>query len=521
MAQILVIDDELFYRELVSDILTKAGHEVMKAKDGREALDALANRPDLDMILLDVVMPGMDGLVVLNKVRHKDPTIPVVMLSAHEDHRMVIQALRNGAFDYQRKPISAQELALAVQRAMGYRKLQLQQKNKLARLASLEDGAKRLSEMVVGDIPLEALAQEYELLDSMVKMVAELLECNRVSIMLLDPKDKVLQVAVSVGLSKSLIKQETRPAKTSVSSYVLTSGEALLVNDIALDKRVAKSEYSSQYKTSSFVIAPIKIGSRVVGTINANDKKDNTEFSEDDLLLLRTMSYHVSATLSHAIHSAAMERDRQRLKRLSEFQKVLIHYLEPEEMLRDLLKKCQEMMNVVCAAVFLKADFSEDLVLRVGYNGKTEMTRKISIPSGESVTGYAAKEGKIILLNAPDKDRRFVQDVEWPGKGVIRSMLVAPIRLSNTTIGVIRLLNKREESFTAADAQLLQDVADTLSIAIRNLKLYEQLNHSVEEIVAANRNLQTLNDELQLKNKELEVMQKMLAQGGAADERSA
>jgi GAF domain-containing protein len=111
--------------------------------------------------------------------------------------------------------------------------------------------------------------------------------------------------------------------------------------------------------------------------------------------------------------------------------------------------------------------------------------------------------------------------VEWPGKGLIRSILVAPIRLSNTTIGAIRLLNKRDEPFTATDAQLLQDVADSLSIAIRNLKLYEQLNHSVEEIVAANRNLQTLNDELKLKAKELEVMQKMLARGGTDHESGA
>jgi two-component system response regulator AtoC len=136
-AKILVIDDELFYRELVADILTKAKHEVVQAKDGREALDAIEKRRDFDLVLADVVMPDLNGLVVLSKVKEKDDSIPVIMLSAHEDQRMVIQAMRRGAFDYQKKPISAQELELAVKRALDFRKLHAEQQRKLERLAIL------------------------------------------------------------------------------------------------------------------------------------------------------------------------------------------------------------------------------------------------------------------------------------------------------------------------------------------------------------------------------------------------
>lgn len=514
MAKILVVDDELFYREMVSDVLKKAEHEVITARDGKDAVETFEKFSDIDVALVDVVMPGFDGLLVLSKLKSRDQLVPVIMLSAHEDQRLVIQALRRGAFDYQRKPISPQELALAVERALEYRKLQQEREKKLERLASLENGAKKLSEMVVGQIPLEALAQEYELFESTVKVIAELLECERVSIMLLDPKDETLRVAVSVGMSKNLIKQETRPAAKSVSSHVLETGRALLVTDAASDDRVAASEHTSQYKTGSFVVAPLRIKDRIVGTINANDKKSGQPFDQDDLFILRTMSHHVSAALAAAIHTSALTHDRERLSALSSFQRILIHYLEPEEMLRELLRKCQEMMNVVSAAVFLKNEFSEDLELRLGFNAQHEMTKKLTIGFGESITGRTAKEGKIYLLNAPEKDPRYIAETEWPYKGVIRSILTAPVRLSNTTIGVIRLLNKRDGSFTPEDAQLLRDVADSLSIAIRNLKLYEQLNRSVEEIIAANRNLENLNDELNLKAKELEVMKKMMAKGG-------
>ena len=147
----------------------------------------------------------------------------------------------------------------------------------------------------------------------------------------------------------------------------------------------------------------------------------------------------------------------------------------------------------------------------MGFNGKKLMTAKMVVPWGESITGLVAKEGKTFILNNPEQDPRFIAETEWPGKGVIRTLLAAPIRLSNTTIGVLRLLNRRDGPFIAADAQLLMDVADSLSIAIRNVKLYEQLNHSVEDIIAVNRELQKANDELTLKARELEALKRQLA----------
>jgi len=215
--------------------------------------------------------------------------------------------------------------------------------------------------------------------------------------------------------------------------------------------------------------------------------------------------------MSHAIHTAEMKRDRERLHRLSEFHKILINYMEPEEMLDKLLRKCQEMLNVVSATVFLKDDFSEELILKLGFNGDKVVNKEMIIPFGESITGLTAKKGKIFLLNAPDKDKRFISDIEWPFKGTIRSILTAPLKVSNSTIGVLRLMNRRDGGFIQSDAVLLKDVADSLSIVIRNIKLYEQLNHSVEEIIRANRDLQAANDELQLKAKELEALKKTLA----------
>jgi GAF domain-containing protein/CheY-like chemotaxis protein len=507
MAGILVVDDELFYREMIADLLRKEGHEVFTAKDGRESLD-LCRKTTVDLVLLDVVMPGgMDGLLVLSRLKQKDPELPVIMLTAHEDHRLVLQALRRGAFDYQRKPISAQELKYAVQRALEARELMLEKKEKLRRLSSLEQGAKRLSSMVAGGFKLPAIPQEFEMLNTILELVAEALDCDRVSIMLLDPETRKLKVAVAKGFSKELIKKESRDAKKSISSHVLETGEAVLVKDVDEDERFQKSDYTPQYRTRSFVIAPIKVGDEIIGTINANDKKDRGEFTEDDLTMLKTFSHQVSLTLRHAFLVEDLRRDKDRLELLNEMRKILIRYLEPAEMLKDLVRKCQEMMGVASTSLFLKDELTGDLVLHTGLAKERDLSGKIRIPWGESFTGWVAMKGKRIRVNQLDeKDKQYKPELEWPFKGKIVNLLAAPISISDQVIGVLRLLNKQKGEFSEEDEELLQDVTDSLAVAIRNLRLYEQLQRSVDEVVVTNRMLQQVNDELKMKARELESL---------------
>jgi GAF domain-containing protein len=256
------------------------------------------------------------------------------------------------------------------------------------------------------------------------------------------------------------------------------------------------------------VIAPLQVGDQIIGTINANDKKGGEPFSEDDLVLLKTFSHQVSLTFVHALAVADLEREKNHLKLLNDLQRILLQYTEPEEMLKQMLLKCQELLNVVSAAVFLKDELSGELWLRMGLSGLKPIGRIHRIPVGQSITGLVAKSNQVMMVNDPAAEPRFQAALEWPEKGTIRNLIAAPLMLSNSTIGVLRLLNRREGGFSADDGRLLKDIADSLAVAIRNLQLYEQLQKSVGEVVAMNRMLQQANDELNLKAKELEALKK-------------
>jgi CheY-like chemotaxis protein len=104
MARVLVVDDEPDAVELLQEFLTGKGYEVITAANGKEALQKLkAERPHL--ILLDVRMPGMNGLEALRQIREIDREVGVIMVTAVNEEETGREALRLGAFDYIVKPL--------------------------------------------------------------------------------------------------------------------------------------------------------------------------------------------------------------------------------------------------------------------------------------------------------------------------------------------------------------------------------------------------------------------------------
>ena len=116
--KVLVVDDEKNQRETYTLILEDDGYVVTTAQSGEQAL-RLAKEHDFDLVLTDYKMAGMDGLTLLNELLKIDPSIIVVMMTAHGSVDSVKEALRGGAFDYLGKPVDRDELLRVVQSALG------------------------------------------------------------------------------------------------------------------------------------------------------------------------------------------------------------------------------------------------------------------------------------------------------------------------------------------------------------------------------------------------------------------
>src|SRR5947208_11816336 len=116
-SRILVIDDEAGIRDSLRMTLEYDGYEFVGAATGQEGL-ALAEREGPDLVLLDVKMPGMDGLEVLDRLRSMSETLPIVVISGHGTISTAVEATKKGAFDFIEKPFASERVLVSRRNAL-------------------------------------------------------------------------------------------------------------------------------------------------------------------------------------------------------------------------------------------------------------------------------------------------------------------------------------------------------------------------------------------------------------------
>ncbi len=114
--RVLLIDDEVVFAESLTKVLTKRGMSVWSANDGRTAIEVLTTE-EFDVIVLDMRMPGMDGLATLKAIRELDTLIPVLILTGHIDFDQVFQAMKEGTADVLLKPCPVENLVSSIETA--------------------------------------------------------------------------------------------------------------------------------------------------------------------------------------------------------------------------------------------------------------------------------------------------------------------------------------------------------------------------------------------------------------------
>ncbi|MBE9502651.1 MAG: response regulator, partial [Proteobacteria bacterium] len=119
---ILVVDDDEFFRSLHADIIRNGGYDVMVASSGSEAID-IVKSSDVDVVVTDLIMADINGQDVLERTKQHNALIEVILVTSHGTMDSAIRALKSGAFDYVRKPVNEDELLLSIDRCFEQRLL--------------------------------------------------------------------------------------------------------------------------------------------------------------------------------------------------------------------------------------------------------------------------------------------------------------------------------------------------------------------------------------------------------------
>jgi two-component system, OmpR family, KDP operon response regulator KdpE len=170
--RVLIVDDEPAIRRFLRTSLGAQGHHVIEAEDGEPAMEALRRNP-VDVLILDLGLPGTDGFEVIRQLRQQGSTIPVIVLSSRTDERGKVEALDLGADDYLTKPFGVDELHARVRAALRHR-LQQQGERPVFRSGDLSvDIVRRLVTIRGEEVRLSP--REYDILRLLVAHAGKVL----------------------------------------------------------------------------------------------------------------------------------------------------------------------------------------------------------------------------------------------------------------------------------------------------------------------------------------------------------
>ncbi len=307
--RVLIVDDEPTILRFMVEILSEAGHSVVTAEGGYQAIERIRTDP-FDVVITDVLMPGISGIKVLEAVKEHRPSTEVIVLTGHASLETAIKALRHGAYDFITKPLDDLEtLPRVVELALERKRLStenqflvekiqarnLELKQTVTRLASVNEISRAM-------LRLLDLSKLYEML---VQLVAQHLKARRVSVLVAEPDSDTLILAASVGIiDEEALKQTVRVGE-GIAGRVAASQSPVLVPDIETSD-LKGLQTGGRYITSSFMISPLTVSyptdhqRRHVGVINVSDKHSGDPFTEQDLEFLSMLAFQVEVAIENA-----------------------------------------------------------------------------------------------------------------------------------------------------------------------------------------------------------------------------
>jgi DNA-binding response OmpR family regulator len=487
--QILVVDDERFFREGIRDALAAAGFACATAATGAEALER-ASDPGIGVVVLDIVLPGLDGLEVLRRLRERQPELRVLILSAYTDQERVLEALRLGAFDYLAKPLHDEELVLAVRRALESHALGQGLLRLRTRIGALDRSLSDLAGLAAADVDEEG--RQSVLRARAAAAVAEVLEAGKTSLLLLSEDGAHLRVVAATGRKQPLEEFDVVPLGTGVAGFALARSEPIVVNDVAADPRFASRIVAGRYDSASFAMAPVTHGERTIGVLCATDRTSGRPFEESDVALLRILALQLGQALQPAPAAAVevLDPGGPHEEELAELVRRICDAataeIEPGRLLAAALAPIAEAFSAAPVSLYLRDATTGELVLESQCDG-ARCSDRARLPRSRGLTAAVLETGRLVATGSPAADPRFDPDVDTPEGSAAAPLLCLPIRLRGKVLGVARIFPGEARHCSARAGEVL---SAALSAAIRNVLLYRSLLEAIEEVARVRREAQ-------------------------------
>ena len=288
--RILLVDDEEVIREALQEYLTTINHHhVETAANGQQALEK-CSEDHFDCAFLDLKMPGMDGLELLARLKEKDQSLPVVVMTGFPSLDTAIDTMRQGASDFLIKPFNLNQVKATLERVVREQRL-LKENLRLSERLENQEKIERLNRELQGRIHQQRTIQQIservdrlqtseDIYQGMADLACDFLGVQKAAVLLLDTANDQLLVIAAQGFPTQAVGRTVAGAGMGVCGKVAAEGVPMLGrvdHDLVLDSVLPT--------TGDYLCLPIKIRNEVFGVMMVADKREKTSFEGEDLFL--------------------------------------------------------------------------------------------------------------------------------------------------------------------------------------------------------------------------------------------
>jgi signal transduction histidine kinase/DNA-binding response OmpR family regulator len=376
LGRLLIVDDEIFMMNALCDTLAGQGYEVAGYPAGKEALEAL-EAGEFDLLLTDLMMPGMDGITLLRAALTLDPTLMGIVMTGQGTVETAVEAMKIGAFDFVLKPVKLGLLLPTLARAMDVRRLRLEN------LELRETTAIYQLSMAVSH-SLDLNSTLHKVADAAVAQC----KADQASIMLTTPGDTDLYVAVTRGVDGDHLLGSRVPLGQGVAGWVAQHGEPLLLHGGIRDPRLTPLRSRPDIRSS--ISVPLMTAGKIEGVLNVNAIR-RRPFTLGDLKAMKILA---------AIAASALQNARL-------YQEILRHASTLEARVQERTQELEAANLQLAAASRHKSEFLAN------------MSHELRTPLN-SILGFSELLREQVSGLLTEKHARFLSHISNSGKHLLQ-----------------------------------------------------------------------------------------------------
>jgi PAS domain S-box-containing protein len=296
MTRVLIVDDDKNIRTVFTNILQKKGYEVESVGDGEKALSLIKDH-DFDVIILDIILPGLSGLDIIETIKRVSPLSKIIMFTGQPSVETILNALRAGANDYLSKPVKPEDLLVVVSNAARIKALELENKKYRERLENLvsdrtlqiHDFNERLQHIAEETRSFSLCENTEELAGRILGLLSRNMSASGGSLFWRENDHLQLIAAIDPGHQQKTI---ALPAPSeSVFARIFEGKAGFVVSDIKAGAKIEPSGWTG-YKNGSLLALPYQNEKgEILGVLTLHNK-EKPPFTQQDLKVGRIISAH-------------------------------------------------------------------------------------------------------------------------------------------------------------------------------------------------------------------------------------